>query len=104
MTASTGDRWYLRDGDKLRGLKLTVKRFGVAPGAEPTKRDELEGFTIPNSRWLNVEALRRRAHDRVESGTLLSADNIPGGVRTRQHFKAYLESPAFDLIQEERVS
>jgi hypothetical protein len=100
----TGDRWLLRDGSTLRGLTLTVTRFGVKPGAQPTPRDKLEGFTVPNSRWLTVEAMRSRAHARVADGVLLSAEDIPGGVRTRQHYKAQLGEPAFDLIQEERVS
>jgi hypothetical protein len=101
---SSGDRWHLRDGGELKGLTVTVRRFGVEPGAEPKPSDEIELWSADDSRWLTVEALRANAHARVKSRALVSAEDIPGGVRTRQHLVSMGGYPATDIVQEETLS
>jgi hypothetical protein len=102
--AVIGDRWHLRDGAKLRGLAITVRRFAVEHGAEPTAQDAISGFDSPDSRWLTVEALRANAHARVATDALVEAHDIPGGVRTRQRIIGTIELPGCDIVQEETLS
>ena len=99
---TTGDRWYMREPETVRGMRLTVRRFGVEPGCQPTANEHrLEAYELENSRWLTVEAL---VANRLDRGYFISVEQIANGVRTRRHFPAQPGYPAFDLIEEETLS
>jgi hypothetical protein len=99
-----GDRWYMREPESVRGMTLTTRRFGVDPGAEPTAKDELEGWVAPDSRWLTVAALVAHHTARLEAGVLVRLERIPGGVRTRRTIRGFAGYAEIDIVEEETLS
>lgn len=99
-----GDRWHMRNPETVTGLTLTVRRFGVLPGTEPTDADMLEGYAFPNSRWLTVAALVAHHTARLEAGTLVRLERIPGGVRTRRTIRGFAGYAELEIIDEETLS